>query len=173
MLPALLCCAALRCAVGTLWDLALQPALRPLAMPLAEAWLDRQDLAPFTMPSAIQDVLPLIDSETRLGEDGTAHTSILVTPRLGNPIGSIHGGAAVVLSAHVAQMALANWLPPDSKVHATQIRANLLAGIPTTKDHKASVMVTTSRAGHAWHATADINLNRATAIDSQVWFHVE
>jgi acyl-coenzyme A thioesterase PaaI-like protein len=103
----------------------------------------------------------------------TAHTGIIVTPTLGNPIGSIHGGAAVVLSAHVAEMALASRLSSETEVHATQIRANLLAGIPTTKGHKASVMATVSKSGHAWHATADITLNHSTAIDSQVWFHVD
>lgn len=123
--------------MGLAWDIGMHALVRPISLPLWDAYLQQKPVHAYKMPQTIDQIFSLNNFQfSKQSLRGTA--SIVVTPAHGNPIGSIHGGAGVVLGALASSLAL-NQQESDRILRPMYIRTNLLNGIPTTKGLEATL----------------------------------
>ncbi|GBG29918.1 Hypothetical Protein FCC1311_061382 [Hondaea fermentalgiana] len=132
---------------GAIFDLAFRPPFQETTRKLWEYLvLDRQPEHEFTMPSTFEEVFKIKEEENNFGAEDEAPVELAglvsLDARHGNPVGSIHGGAATMLGAHAAALAVRKrpeFLSGEAAGAPTMVRVNLLSGIATHRPAEAHV----------------------------------
>ena len=151
-------------------DHIFHPKVKNVSMPLVERITRKIPLHDHAMPESIDDILGLTDSTSSAA---TKAYSILVSEIHGNPMGSIHGGASVMLAELAAEKRMPQ-ICPDNTVRPIRIKSNLLNGIDCSSRQVAEIDITVGdRSGiqesnNTMHTTSTVRNNGQMCSDTLI-----
>jgi len=125
---------------GFLRDNLFHPLVRGVTVPAIDRIAGRLPLHERGVPDNIDDIFDLSFS----GNDTESASTMAVSERHGNPMGSIHGGASVVL----ANLGAERWMRQGDPAAATRplwIKTNLVQGIDCASGQTATLSVSEER----------------------------